>query len=163
MSRGQSWLLKGGLVLIMGGLLFGLVYGWCVEHGTLLVLKDSYGTAVRAAADGNAEEMKAGLATGSEANYKLVRAVDVHTHFIKMGTVLLLAGLLWPLVGDGKALTIAGAMIGGAVIFPFGVFLEIYTHSLIGQGVAALGAGLAILSFAGICWKLLFPGPQPTK
>ena len=63
MSRGQSWLLKGGLVLIMGGLLFGLVYGWCVGHGTLLVLKDSYGTAVRAAAERNTVGMQAGLAT----------------------------------------------------------------------------------------------------
>jgi len=163
MSRGQRWLLGGGLVLVTAGLLFGLLYGWLVGHGTLLVLKDSYGAAVQAAAERNAAGMQAGLKSGQKANYKLVRAVDVHTHLIKMGTVLLLAGLLWPLAGNGKSWRLAGALIASAVIFPLGVFLEIYTHSRIAQGVAGLGAGLTILIFAGMCWKLLFPDPHPPK
>lgn len=162
MSREQNWLVTGGLLLITAGLVFGLVYGWLVEHGTLLVLKESYVAALRAAATGNTTEMRSGAQAGQEANYRLVRAVDVHTHIIKMGTVVLLAGLLWPFLGSAKKTSVAVGLVGGAVVFPLGVFLEIYTHSVAAQAVAASGAGLALLSFGDFC-RRLFSRPQDSS
>jgi hypothetical protein len=163
MNREQKWLVTGGLLLITVGLVFGVVYGWLVGHGTLLVLKESYGSALRAAAGGDAAEMRSGAQAGQEANYRLVRAVDVHTHIIKMGTVVLLAGLLWPLLGSARKTRVALGLIGGAVVFPLGVFLEIYTHSMAAQAVAAIGAAVAILSFGDFCRRLLSPAQDSAK
>ena len=163
MSRGQKRLVTGGLLLITVGLMFGLVYGWLVEHGTLLVLKESYGAALRAAAAGDAAEMRSGAQAGQEANYRLVRAVDVHTHIIKMGTVVLLAGLLWPLLGSAKKTSVAFGLMGGAVVFPLGVFLEIYMRSMAAQAVAAMGAVAAILSFSDFCRRLFSSAQDSSK
>ena len=163
MSREQKWLVTGGLLLITAGLVFGLVYGWLVEHGTLLVLKESYGAALRAAAAGDASEMRSGAQAGQEANYRLVRAVDVHTHIIKMGTVVLLAGLLWPLLGSARKTSVALGLMGGAVVFPLGVLLEIYTHSTAAQAVAATGVGLALFSFGDFCRRLFSAEKDSSK
>jgi len=156
MSGCQRLLIVAGLTLVTAGLLFGFVYGFVVEHGTLLVLKEAYGASLRNAAAGDWEASRFAFASGRFANYILVRAVDVHTHLIKMATLVLLLGLLWPLIRS-RASSRAAAFVLGAVLFPAGVFAEIYTTSIMAKGLAALGAGIAILSLAAIFRGLLRP------
>ncbi len=163
MNREQKWLVAGGLLLITVGLVFGVVYGWQVKHGTLLALKESYGSALRAAASGDAAQMRLGAQAGQEVNYRLTRAVDVHTHIIKMGTLVLLAGLLWPFLGGARKRSAALGLMGGAIVFPLGVFLEICTHSIAAKAVAAIGAAVAILSFGDFCRRLFSRAQDSAK
>lgn len=165
MNREQRLLITAGLALVIAGLLFGFVYGYFVQHGTLLVLKESHRAALRSAATGDWGSLRKSLQTGAEINYQLLRAVDVHTHLVKVATWVVLAGLFWPLLGWQKidSRLVALALLGGAVFFPMGVFAEIYTHSVLAKALAAGGATLVILSSARISSLVLRQLENPAK
>jgi hypothetical protein len=103
-----------------------------------------------AAAERNARELEATLATAQAQNYEYVRAIDVHTHLIKMASVAILIGLIFSLVqwDERQRYALAVLLISSAVIFPLGVFAEIFSRSLVPQAIAAAGALLAIASLS---------------
>lgn len=157
MLTGQKVLIVGGLLVSILGLCFGLVYTYLVDHQTLLVLKEDYQGAYVAAARRDSQGMQETLRETRRANYQNVRAIDVHTHLIKMASVVILVGLIFPFIrwpeGARKALAIS--LFAGAVVFPLGVFAEIFSDSIVPQAVAAGGALLAIASFAIILLGIL--------
>lgn len=159
MTAIQRIVLSGGMALTLLGLLFGLVYGLQVGHETLLVLKEPYREAFVAAARSQPERAAAALQQGQTGSYQSVRAVDVHTHWIKMATLVILIGIILPLVGwkEKQKRGLALLLLAGAFFFPLGVFLEIFSRALLPQALAAGGAVVSIaavlLIFAGLLRK----------
>ncbi len=150
MSASQKWLIQGGIFLILLGLVYGLAHTFLVQHGTLPVLRESYREAFTAAAQGQLERSQASLEQAKKMNYRYVRVIDVHTHVIKLATLLILIGLLYPQVSWGKRTKslLAMGFVTGTWLFPAGVFAEIFSTSTFPKALAAGGALLAIGSFA---------------
>ncbi len=153
----QKWLIVGGLLLALLGLVYGLVYTYFVDHQTLPRLREHYRGAFVAAAEGDAARVETELEEGQAMNYRYVRAIDVHTHWLKMASVAILLGLILPLVQWNRKTrqVLALLFLAGGVIFPLGVFAQVVTDSVVPQAVAALGAALAIVSVAGVLWRLI--------
>lgn len=156
MTTPQRWMILGGLAVFLLGLGFGVVHTFLVDHETLLRVKEDYRSAFMAAAEGKDGEAQVALEEAKTANYNFVRSIDTHTHLLKMASVVILIGLILPLVSwtEKTKLALALALLGSAVIFPLGVFGEIFSHSLFPQAVAAGGALLAIGSFSLILFGI---------
>jgi hypothetical protein len=152
MTASQRWLIFSGLALVTAGMVFGFVYTYAVDHQTLPLLREAYRDAFTGAAAHDALASQAALEQAGVMNYRYVRIVDVHTHVIKLATVLLLAGLVYPLVGWSEKTKKVAALcfVAGSVIFPTGVFAEIFSRSMVPKAAAAGGALLVIVSFAVI-------------
>jgi hypothetical protein len=163
MKSPEKALLAGGMLLLVAGLLFGAVYGYLAQHETLLVLRESYRTLLTASAAGDQPAVQAALERARRMNYVYVRAVDVHTHLIKMASVVLLIGLLYPFVAlsERARRALAALFLAGAWLFPAGVFAEIFVSGLVPQALAAAGAAAAIAGLAGIVAGL-YRGLRPS-
>jgi len=163
MNSPEKTLLTGGMLLLVAGLLFGAVYGYLVQHETLLVLRESYRTLLAASAAGDQSATQAALERARRMNYVYVRAVDVHTHLIKMASVVLLIGLVYPMVAFSERArrALAALFLAGAWLFPLGVFAEIFWQGLLPQMLAAAGASAAIAALAGIVGGL-YRGLRPS-
>ncbi len=160
----QKWLILGGLLLALLGLVYGLVYTYIVDHQTLPRLREHYRGAFVAAAEGDAAQVESELEEGQAMNYRYVRAIDVHTHWLKMASVAILLGLILPLVQWNRKArrALAVVFLAGGLIFPLGVFAQIVSDSVVPQAVAAGGAALAIVSVAGVLWRLVtLPDSEP--
>jgi hypothetical protein len=156
-SRTQQWMLAGGLLLAVLGILFGFTYAYRVQHQTLLVLRESYSKGFVAAAQNEPIAADRALQQARLANYRYGRIVDVHTHIIKLASVLLLGALLCPLIAASEARKRALAVLFavGACVFPAGVLAEVFWPGRTPQAMAAAGALLVIFSFAGMTLGLL--------
>lgn len=165
MKSPQRILLVGGLLIIVVGLVYGAAYNWLVGYDTLTTLRESYGAAVWAAASGDEATFGQALARGKQMNYRYVRVVDVHTHLIKVASLVLLLGLLYPLIPDPSKAVVRWVLVlvVGTVLFPLGVFLEIVTSSILAQAVAALGALMVITAFAALFLNISRGLPSETR
>ncbi|MCI0354576.1 MAG: hypothetical protein L0099_05995 [Acidobacteria bacterium] len=163
MKSPERTLLTGGMMLLVAGLLLGAIYGYRVEHQTLLVLRESYRTLLTASAAGDQVAARSALERARRMNYVYVRAVDVHTHLIKLGSVVLLVGLAYPFVAlsDRSRRRLARLFLTGAWLFPAGVFAEIFVAGIVPQGLAAAGATAAVAGLAGITAGL-YRGLRPS-
>lgn len=165
MSRPQKTLIVGGLLVVLLGLVYGMVYNFVVEHKTLPRLREQHRSVFVAAAEGNEEQVRNAFQHAKSANYRYVRAIDVHTHLIKMASVAILLGLVFSVVrwDEKQRFALAVLFLASAVVFPLGVFAEIFSTSVIPQGVAAGGALLAIASLAFILWGLVGGPPKESS
>lgn len=156
LTRAQQWLIVGGLLVVLLGLVYGIVYNLRVEHQTLPRLREQHRGIFLAAAQKESVQVQEALAVAQMANYQYVRAIDVHTHLIKMASVSILLGLIFSLVKWDEKLRIALAVlfVSTAVVFPLGVFAQIFSTSVLLQTVAAGAALLAIGSLGFIIWGL---------
>lgn len=148
LTRPQRWLLVGGFLVVLLGLVYGLVYTFLVDHQTLPRLREPYRALFVAAAEKDVGGLESALAAAQAQNYEYVRAIDVHTHLIKMASLAIMIGLIFSVVqwDERQRYALAVLFLSSAVIFPLGVFAEIFSRSLIPQVVAAGGALLAIVS-----------------
>lgn len=166
MTASQRWLIFSGLALAGAGMVFGFVYTYAVDHQTLPLLREAYRDAFTAAASNDAGSSQAALERAGAINHKYVRLVDVHTHVIKLAIVILLAGLVYPLVGlSEKTKKLAACcFVVGSLIYPLGVFAEVSSASLVPKVAAGGGALLVIASFAVILAGLFRGlGQQPAE
>jgi predicted PurR-regulated permease PerM len=87
-----------------------------------------------------------------EAKYIYDRQVDVHGHWIGLAMLLIVVGIGFDRVRftEPFKLVLAAALVGGAVIFPFGVLLQTFDHGTIPRGIAILGSVLVIAALLGI-------------
>lgn len=149
MNTVQRWVIVAGLGIILTGLSLGLIYNFLVGHETLLALKDSYQEAFVAAAEGNGQVSGIELEKSQKRVFQYVRAIDVHTHLIKMASLAVLVAIISPCSGWGpktnSRLTVS--LLTSAGLFPLGVFAEIFSKSILSQGIAAGGALLGIGAF----------------
>lgn len=155
MTTVQRRLLKIALLLVAAGIAFGFVHAALVRYNTIPVLqyRAHWTAASLAAQNGPAEAIEA----AQQATYAHTRVIDAHTHIIKLATVLLLVAILYPLIAipEKRKRQLTTTLAAGICLFPLGVLSEIYLRAQTGQALAAIGAILVILSFAGLAWGLL--------
>jgi len=155
MSSSQRKLAAAALLLVAVGILFGFGHAVAVRYNTLPVLqyRTHWTAAALAAQHGPNEAIQA---TGHK-SYAYTRVVDAHTHIIKLATVLLVLALIYPLVAlpEKRKRMLAIMFLAGNCVFPLGVLAEIYVRGRSAQALAAAGAMLVIVAFAGMLWGLL--------
>jgi hypothetical protein len=147
----------GALGLMLLGFVLGSWHGARVDSRTLLVLREAYAPAFAAQVRGETGLARAALARAQEANLEHTRVIGAHTHVIKLATVLLVIALSWPVLAgsERRKRLLAGALVAGAVLFPVGLLLQAFHPGVITRAVTALGAGLALVSFAAFAAGLL--------
>lgn len=143
-----------GLLLILAGFAFALLFSWSVGHQPRLVAHDAYQPVFEAIAGGGEWRELEEEITASSVTHR--RAADVHGHSINMGILLILIGLFAPLAsanGDRDYRLLAG-MAAAAVVYPAGLFLQFLGLKLAGEVVSAIGAASAVAVLAALGLRL---------
>ena len=142
----QRSLAAGALALILLSSAGGLVHALCVEHETLLGLREHHQPAFIHAAQGDMPAAQAEMRRAIDTNFRYVRVIDAHTHVIKLASLAMLLAFLLPLLplGGRWRNRVAAGFLCGAILFPGGVLLQVWMPGLVFQAVAALGALLVI-------------------
>jgi hypothetical protein len=152
MSGSRRLLIVGGIALALWGMGYGLWYAVFAEHQALNKIGGSLAAAFDAAAMRNPGAAETAFRNYKEAKYIYDRQVDVHGHWIGLAMLLIVVGIGFDRVRftEPFKLVLAAALVGGAVIFPFGVLLQTFDHGTIPRGIAILGSVLVIAALLGI-------------
>jgi hypothetical protein len=81
-----------------------------------------------------------------ETKYVYDRQVDVHSHWIGLAMLLIFLGICFDRVNWSSRirLWLALCALTGAVLFPLGVEMQIWSHGTLPRVTAILGSGLEI-------------------
>jgi hypothetical protein len=150
MSGSRKLLIVGGLALVLWGMGYGLFYAVFVEHQTLDQLGGSLTTGFARAAERKMPEAEAALDAYAEGNFAYVRQVDVHSHWIGLGMLLIVLGIAFERVpfDERRRFYLALALLVGATVFPLGVMLETMNRGAGPKAVAVVGSGLIVVALA---------------
>ncbi len=151
MSGARKLLIFGGLALAALGMLYGLQYAVFVEHQTLDQMGGSLAKGFVQAANRQMPEAHASIAGYAAVKYDYVRQVDLHSHWIGLGMIMIVLGVVFDRVafGSGIQLGLALAFSLGAAMFPLGVILQTMTHGAsFASALAIFGSALVIASLA---------------
>lgn len=157
MDRAQKLIFIAGLVLILAGLLFGLGHTYYVNHGTRLVSNDSYEPVFSMISDRHMtvawQELQQEIHSINRLN---ARAIDVHTHSINMGILVLMLGLMFPLLITGRPsdIPLLLGFVTATWIYPIGLTLQMFELNIAGEIIAALGACLATVIFILVFFRV---------
>ncbi len=140
------------LCFILLSSISGGIFAFKVEQETLLLLREQYQAAFAAAMDHDIQAAQSHMREAQQQNFRYVRIIDAHTHYIKLSILLLLAGFLllscdWQ---RKSQLLVLSAMVAGIVLFPTSVYLQTLSPGILFQCSAAAGALLIITSTAFI-------------
>ncbi len=164
MNTARKILIFGGLALVSFGMLYGLYYAFFVEHQTLDRMGSSLTVAFVHAAEGNLPEAKSSVEDYGSTKYDYVRQVDVHSHWIGLGILLMLMGAIFDRVALSlpMKLWIAVALLAGAFVFPLGVLLQTFSHgAFFASAVAIMGSALVTIALGSVAWGLAAKGADP--
>ncbi len=155
MSAARKLLIFGGLAVAALGMLYGLHYAIFVEHQTLERMGGSLAKGFVHAANRQMPEAHASIVDYAGVKYDYVRQVDLHSHWIGLGMIMIVLGAVFDRVAFGPRVQfwLALAFAVGATIFPLGVILQTVTHgATFASALAIAGSGLVILSMAFIAF-----------
>jgi predicted histidine transporter YuiF (NhaC family) len=155
MTRSRKLLVVGGMALAALGMIFGLYYAVFVEHQTLDQMGGSLARAFASAAARDASQSQAALEAYAGTKYDYVRQVDAHSHWIGLGMLLILLGVVFGRVNFSEAMrqAIAICLLAGSALFPLAVILQTYHHgALIFKALAVVGPGLVIFGLTATAW-----------
>jgi hypothetical protein len=153
MSGARKLLIFGGIALAALGMLYGLHYAVFVEHQTLDGMGRSLASGFGHAANRQMADAHADVASYGDRKYDYVRQVDLHSHWIGLGMLLILLGVVFDNVVFSKRmqLLMAFALLIGSAIFPLGVILETVSHgATFARALAVAGSALVIAALAGV-------------
>jgi len=153
MSTPRKLLIFGGVALAAFGMLYGLHYAVFVEHQTLERMGGSLAEGFVHAANRQMPDAHAGIAGYANTKYDYVRQVDVHSHWIGLGMLMIVLGVVFDSVAFGQRTQFLLAMAFGlgSFIFPLGVILQTTSHgATYASALAIAGSGLVIVALAGI-------------
>lgn len=154
----RSWhtrLVATGLLLILAGFAFALLFGWSVGHQARLVAHDAYRPVFEQLAGGDGSEVEWRELEKRISRHSVThrRAADVHGHSINMGILLILIGLFAPLVGNGGSRALF-VLTAAAVIYPVGLFLQFLGVHRIAEMISATGAAGVVAALAFLYWRI---------
>lgn len=154
MSKSRKLLIFGGLTLAIAGMCYGLVYAVFVEHQTLDGLGGSLTTAFVKGAERNLPAAQSSIEAYARNAYVYVRQVDTHSHWIGLAMILIVLGVAFDRVAlsDRWKSALALLLLGGAVVFPFGVLMQTWMGGALPRIVAAVGAAAVTAGMAGAAW-----------
>lgn len=152
MSAARRLLILGGIALALLGMSYGMWYALFAEHQELDGIGKSMAGGFSAAADRNAAGAESAMQQYRELKYAYDRHVDVHGHWIGLAMLAILLGIAFERVkfGENIKLLLAVGLLLGAVLFPFGVLLQSFSHGAGPRGLAVGGSALVIVSLAGM-------------
>jgi len=165
MTSSQKLLVNAALWLTGVGIIVGFLQAALVRYETFPVLQHRAHWA--AAALPVQDSASQPTPSAERQAFVYTRLIDAHTHVIKVATVMLLVALLFPLITipEGKKRMLTVLFVVGNVFFPVGVVAEIYVEGYPAETLAAVGALLIIIAFAGFLWGLVRgsdpPAPVP--
>jgi hypothetical protein len=150
MSAPRKILICGGLMLAAFGMIYGLHYALFVEHQTLDQMGGWLASGFAHAADRRMPEAASAIAEYGAFKYNYVRQVDVHSHWIGLGMILIVLGVAFDRVGfsANARLWLAMLLLAGAVLFPLGVILETISAGPSPKALAVLGTVLIVAPMA---------------
>ena len=159
MSASRKILIFGGLILAAVGMTYGLYYALFVEHQTLDQMGGSLAAGFAHAADRRMTESAAAIAAYGATKYDYVRQVDVHSHWIGLGMILIVLGVVFDRVSfsPGLRARLAVSLLAGAVLFPLGVILETVNPGSIPKALAVVGTVLVVAPMALVVLGLARP------
>jgi hypothetical protein len=155
MSLARKLLLVGGLVLAALGMVYGLHYAVFVEHQTLDRMGGSLAQAFVHAANRNTAGAHSAVDAYASTKYDYVRQVDLHSHWIGLGMLLIVLGAAFDGVsfGERSRTWIATALVAGSFVFPLGVILQTVSHGAsYTSGLAILGSAIVTMALAAVAW-----------
>jgi hypothetical protein len=150
MNGGRKLLVFGGIALAAVGMLYGLHYAVFVEHQTLDQMGGSLAIAFVNAAGRNMPEAHAAVGVYGAVKYDYVRQVDVHSHWIGLGMLMVVLGVAFDSVAFNERthFWIALALLLGSIMFPLGVILQTASHG--GMFASAMAVAGSVLVIAGL-------------
>ncbi len=151
MSASRKLLIYAGLLLVVFGMGYGLVYAVFIEHQTLDALGGGLMSAFVLEAGRDTNAAHAAVDSYSRAAYVYIRQVDAHSHWLGLASILLLLGMAFDGLSfaESRKLMLALALTAGAVLFPLGVLLQSWMNSPLPQAVAVVGAAAVTVGLAG--------------
>jgi hypothetical protein len=155
MTGSRKLLIFGGMTLAALGMLYGLYYAVFVEHQTLDQMGGSLAHAFASAAARDSSQSQMALEAYAGTKYDYVRQVDAHSHWIGLGMLLILLGVLFGRVNFSEAIrqAIAISLLAGSAVFPLAVILQTYQHGALAfQALAVVGPGLVISGLTAAAW-----------
>lgn len=152
MSAGRRILLVGGLALTLWGMGYGLWYAVFAEHQVLNGIGGALTGAFTGAAEKKPALVGASLQQYKSKKYAHDRQVDVHSHWIGLAMLLMTLAVYFDRLAfsDKRKVLLACGALFGAVLFPLGVMLQIYSHGAAPRAMAVFGSALEFLSLCVI-------------
>jgi hypothetical protein len=156
MSSARKLLFVGGLCLAVFGMLYGLHYAVFVEHQTLDRMGASLAQAFASASQRDTVAAHDAIDSYASTKYDYVRQVDVHSHWIGLGMLLIVLGAVF----DGVALSgrmktwLAAALVTGSFVFPMGVMLQTVSHgaAVYASSLAIFGSVIVTAALVAVAW-----------
>ena len=148
---GSRILLAGGMLLLLAGFLFGAYYAGVhmQEHGQreLAIL----GGLLEQASTGDSVAMNRGLAAYGGLQAERGVMIAAHAHIIEFGLLALMMAIAQPYVFLRRAWRrrLVWMMLGGAVVLPVAVYMEMW-YGLLAGGVADFAGLMVIVSLFGM-------------
>ena len=155
MSPARTILIVGGITLAALGMLYGLHYAVFVEHQTLDRMGGSLAQAFVHAAERNPPSARDAVDAYASTKYDYVRQVDIHSHWIGLGMVLIVLGVAFGQVGfSGRSqIWIAVALLAGSFLFPLGVILQTVKYgAVVASALAIFGSATVTIALAAVVW-----------
>jgi hypothetical protein len=156
-SPARTILIVGGITLAALGMLYGLHYAVFVEHQTLDRMGSSLTQAFVQAAERNPPSARDAVDAYASTKYDYVRQVDIHSHWIGLGMVLIVLGVAFGQVGfSGRSqIWIAVALLAGSFLFPLGVILQTVKYgAVVASALAIFGSATVTIALAAVVWGL---------
>src|SRR5438128_8419273 len=146
MSGAGKLLIFGGLALAAFGMLYGLYYAVFIEHQTLDTIGGSLAGAFVHAAERRIPEAHHAIDAYATTKYNYVRQVDVHSHWIGLGMLMIVFGVVFDELrfAERRRVLLAWSLLAGSAIFPAGVMLQTVNLQTMGSALAIAGSGLVI-------------------
>ena len=95
MSSSSKILIVGGLALAAFGMLYGLHYAVFIEHQTLDRMGGALANGFLRVAERQIAEAHASIDSYGRMRYNYVRQVDVHSHWIGLGMLMIVLGVVF--------------------------------------------------------------------
>lgn len=155
MSTPRTILIVGGITLAVLGMLYGLHYAVFVEHQTLDRMGGSLAQAFVHAAERDTRDAHDAVDVYVSTKYDYVRQVDIHSHWIGLGMVLIVLGVALEQAGfsERSRIRIAVALLAGSFLFPLGVILQTVKHGAVfASALAIFGSATVTIALTAVVW-----------
>jgi hypothetical protein len=155
MSSARKVLMVGGLLLAAFGMLYGLHYAVFVEHQTLDRMGASLAQAFASASQRDRVAANSAIDAYASTKYDYLRQVDVHSHWIGLGMLLIVLGAAFDSVALSARLksSLAVALVTGSFVFPMGVILQTVSHGAVyASWLAIFGSAIVTLALVAVAW-----------
>lgn len=147
----SRFLLKAGLLLIIGGMAFGLYYAWVLVSTDEPALYAAIDDATALVAAGDVEGAQASITAFKRGQSTIAITAAAHSHAVEFGFLMLLVALLqrYVLLQERWQLNWARAMAAGAFLLPVCVFLAT-KYGLRAAAFADISGALVLLALVAM-------------